>query len=476
MSHSPRIMNFQVSLCVATVLTMVSLVSVFAIRAHAQRERNPNPSNPLSNPGFETGDFTGWTVAGTSSNYGVNTEGYPIIGTDGTVVVHSGTYAGYALVDLTYDFLELSQVVSLDPGTYSVGLWAGNGSQSAFGDSIYISIDGRPIRLTSDPVIEPGYQFVGGTFLALNLNPVILFHLQGSGSGAAGLSFDDFSLTRVGVDPIRIAFPGETFTKTLGINNALMIAGYHGSGASGHPNQGFVLTFPNSFADENFPGSAQTQVAGINDATDTAGSYEDQNGIIHGFLDIGGSFSTVDFPGTTINRLLGLNDADEAAGYWQDESGAQFPYTYQNGTFTALDSSLPTHSSAQATGVNNAGAISGSYVDLNGVTHGFLSSGSTITTLDYPGATFTQALGLNNSGLVVGSYLDSAGATHGFVYSVSLQRFRSHDDRFGVGTTVTNGINDHGLSVGFLVDSHGNTYGYTNVGPTSVSFSAVPSK
>jgi hypothetical protein len=118
-----------------------------------------------------------------------------------------------------------------------------------------------------------------------------------------------------------------------------------------------VLTLPNNFMAEDFPGSAQTQVVGINNAGDTSGSYVDQAGDTHGFIEIGGTFSTVDFPGTTFNRLLGLNDANEAAGYWQDSLGNQSPYTYQSGVFTSLDAGLPPHTSAQASGVNNAGMV-----------------------------------------------------------------------------------------------------------------------
>ena len=66
--------------------------------------------------------------------------------------------------------------------------------------------------------------------------------------------------------------PGDTFTQLLGINKFGTIAGYHGSGATGHPNKGFLLTLPNKFMAYNFPGSAQTQVIGINKGVDAAGS------------------------------------------------------------------------------------------------------------------------------------------------------------------------------------------------------------
>src|SRR5258707_15713958 len=59
-----------------------------------------------------------------------------------------------------------------------------------------------------------------------------------------------------------------TFNQELGINNARVIAGYFGSGAAGHPNKGYTVVRPYNtqldFTNENFPGSVQTQVIGIN--------------------------------------------------------------------------------------------------------------------------------------------------------------------------------------------------------------------
>ena len=74
-----------------------------------------------------------------------------------------------------------------------------------------------------------------------------------------------------------IVFPGDTFTQLLGINDANVIAGYHGMDI----NKGFTLTLPSlTFTSENFPNSAQTQVTGINNAGETSGFYIDTGGSI----------------------------------------------------------------------------------------------------------------------------------------------------------------------------------------------------
>ena len=71
-----------------------------------------------------------------------------------------------------------------------------------------------------------------------------------------------------------------TFNQLLGINQSGVIAGYFGSGAQGHPNKGYLLSQPygqGDYLNENFPGSVQTQVTGLNDHGVTVGFWSDQN-------------------------------------------------------------------------------------------------------------------------------------------------------------------------------------------------------
>jgi hypothetical protein len=71
-----------------------------------------------------------------------------------------------------------------------------------------------------------------------------------------------------------------TFNQLLGINNEGLIAGYFGSGAQGHANKGYRLYLPygqGNYANENFPGSRQTQVTGLNDLGVTVGFWSTQN-------------------------------------------------------------------------------------------------------------------------------------------------------------------------------------------------------
>jgi uncharacterized membrane protein len=248
-----------------------------------------------------------------------------------------------------------------------------------------------------------------------------------------------------------VNFPTDSFTQLLGINDSGEIAGYHGSGLTGHPNRGFRLDLPSTFTPENFPGAVQTQVIGINNVFNTAGFYIDANGSNHGFLKVGSHFHSVDFPDTTsvpkVNQLLGLN-AEQSAGFYNDSASNSHGYiASRSGVFSALI--VPDATSSTATGVNEAGQVSGFYTDKAGVTHGFLLNQGKFKRLNFPGATATQAFGLNNQGQVVGSYTDSAGLIHGFIWTSGRGFEGPLDDPDGVGATMINGINDGAVIVGF---------------------------
>jgi probable HAF family extracellular repeat protein len=246
-----------------------------------------------------------------------------------------------------------------------------------------------------------------------------------------------------------VNYPGDTFTQLLGINNSLLIAGYHNVDT----NSGFTLRLPVQFTTENYPNSMMTQVIGINNSGTTDGFYVDNGGTTHGFYKTNGTNNTVDYPGTAFNQLLGQNDMGQASGYYsmsQNNSTPDTPYVYNElggGVFQVI--TIPAAAGgAQATGINNSQQICGFYIDSMGVNHGFLLNFGLLVTLDAPNSTFTQALGLNNKGQVVGTYMDQGGLTHGFVWT-SKGGFQTIDVPAGIGTTVVNGINDLGVLVGF---------------------------
>lgn len=246
----------------------------------------------------------------------------------------------------------------------------------------------------------------------------------------------------------------KTFNQLLSINDNGTIAGYFGIGtpAATHPNKGYVLHAPygqNNYTNENFPGSQQTQVTGINLSGTTCGFYADPAGDNFGFVLKNGVWTAVIDPHTTgtTNQLLGLNNNGMAVGFYTDSKGHAhgYEFNFHTDTFSAIN--IPGASSVTATGINEAGDVSGFYVNGKGSTVGFLRKGHKVISFSGPGSTNTMALGVNNSDEVVGTYAGTGTIVHGFIWSGGT--LRTLDDPHGVGTTTINGLNDKGDIVGF---------------------------
>jgi hypothetical protein len=274
-----------------------------------------------------------------------------------------------------------------------------------------------------------------------------------------------------------------TFNQLLGINNEGVIAGYFGSGAQGHPNKGYALRPPfaqSDFGNENFPGSVQTQVTGLNDRGVTVGFFSKQNTASmannnFGFYAMGGRFHEVNFPTGTpakppVDQLLGVNDLDVAVGFFTNVSGVSRGYTYNINT-RRFGRVLPPGASGSnlgasltAAGINNFGDIAGFYNKTSSTVDAFLKlhSGRFIT-IAYPGASMTQAFGVNDADEVVGAYTTgtgSAAVSHGFAW---LNGKFASVDIGGASATTINGVNDEGDLVGFYTDAKGNTDGFVAI-------------
>lgn len=75
------------------------------------------------------------------------------------------------------------------------------------------------------------------------------------------------------------------------------------------------------FSNENYPGSAQTQVTRINNGGKTVGFYITSSGETKGFQHINGVYTNSNFPGTPFNELLGQNDQGQSVGYSTNTAG-----------------------------------------------------------------------------------------------------------------------------------------------------------
>ena len=218
-----------------------------------------------------------------------------------------------------------------------------------------------------------------------------------------------------------------TFNQLLGINDFGVIAGYFGSGAAGHPNKGYQLEPGHTrYINENFPGSVQTQVTGLNNRGVTVGFWSNTNmgagmDANFGWVDVNGRFRNADFPtgdsaSPVTDQLLGVNDSDIAVGFWVDAGGNNHGYEYNinTGRFSSVVDPQNQGASLQATAINDRGHIAG-----NIGSDGFLLRHGHLTVLAVPGASATMALGVSNFDEVVGTYMVGSGSSaqmHGFTW------------------------------------------------------------
>ncbi|MBV9267038.1 MAG: hypothetical protein JO061_12785, partial [Acidobacteriaceae bacterium] len=119
--------------------------------------------------------------------------------------------------------------------------------------------------------------------------------------------------------------------------------------------------------------------------------------------------------------------------------GAAINYTY-----TTLD--YPGAQQTNATGINSAGQIVGTYVSGN-VTHGFLynpTSNPQFTTIDPPGSTGTTPSSIDDSGNVYGVF-NSTGA---FKYSIASAQYTTLASPTNLTTYYLSYVTANGIIIG----------------------------
>ena len=159
------------------------------------------------------------------------------------------------------------------------------------------------------------------------------------------------------------------------------------------------------------PGVDFLEVAASNDFGDYAGNTRGPDGKkTIGFTLIDGVFTTYDFPGSLNTYFYALDNAGKAAGHYKGPDDIYHGVILEGGELQQYD--FPGAAETNIYGLSDeTGALSGNIVDAAGVSHAF--SGDLIIT--FPGAVNTYGDFVNAAGAVVGSYVDADGMFHGFV-------------------------------------------------------------
>ncbi len=196
-----------------------------------------------------------------------------------------------------------------------------------------------------------------------------------------------------------IDVPGVDFLALTASSDFEDYAGYTRS-LDGEKDVPFTL-IDGVFTRYDFPGAKNTYFYALGNNGQAAGHYEDSDGLYHGVvLDENGELQQYDFPGAVQTFIYGISDT--------------------------------------------TGALTGNFIDASGVRRGF--SGNTI--VEVPGAAETFADFVSSTDAVIGSYVDSDGIYHGYV--------RAPDGRFIFADVLdvsnleyffAHGVNDVGVAV-----------------------------
>jgi hypothetical protein len=161
----------------------------------------------------------------------------------------------------------------------------------------------------------------------------------------------------------------------------------------------------------------------------------------------------VDLPGVTLTQALGINAEGDIVGRYQVGS-VSHGFLSSEGTLTTIDYPGGISGSTQTHGINPDGIGVGLYTDHGTIaggdafrTRAYLRDASgNFTPIDFPGAENTFAIKVSPTGEVVGCYhqqnkdfaVSGGGTMHGYVYQ------NGEYQPFSVAGTMHNGIARHG--------------------------------
>lgn len=156
-------------------------------------------------------------------------------------------------------------------------------------------------------------------------------------------------------------------------------------------------------------------------------------------------------PTLTLTSAQGINGFNTVVGVGSSPS----PKAYGQAFIRFSDGTYKVFTNFQSSVLhkrNSAGTSVGAYFNSTGGSHGWILSGSTSKTFDYPGQTNTELFGINKYGTIVGTYnqqLKSFKLKNGVLSSIHFPNST---------TTAALAISDMGVVVGRYTISGSNQY------------------
>jgi uncharacterized membrane protein len=252
-----------------------------------------------------------------------------------------------------------------------------------------------------------------------------------------------------------------------GINNHGDIVGHIGGGSSS--------SFEISGGSFELLNLTEGFAYGVNDGGDILVHNVAEN--IASFLYSNGNYTPIVFPNAAATVGNGINDHGQIVGSYYPEAGnvdVSHGFLYSGGTYTTIDVPGSIPGTTLVTGINDRGEIVGTYGMQSGgeeLEKGFLKVGDTFTTIDAPCTDFnklceTFVTGINDNGDIIGTtpipVEPNFYAERGFLYQNGAFTIFAAAGANRFDSTELTGINDADQIVGF------------NEGRVAYSFVASP--
>lgn len=258
-----------------------------------------------------------------------------------------------------------------------------------------------------------------------------------------------------------------TFPQAINMRGEIM--GYYID--SNNASHGFLRSPDGTVTSYDIAGSSSTVFSDINFHVIPVGWYvpspPSKQGAVIGFL-FGRAYIRGAKTSTTQTYPLATNRGNAPVGYWLDPASKTNPNAQCFVGLTAVTFAIPGQGAGcWARTINDNGQIAGTYLDENGITHGFLNDtqARTIISFDPDGSVYTFANAINNSSQIAGYYLDAQSATHAFIRN-SDGTFTTFDIAGATSLAAPFGfksvsINDHGQTAGVATLANGATEGWS---------------
>lgn len=243
---------------------------------------------------------------------------------------------------------------------------------------------------------------------------------------------------------------GTSATRFLAINTREFVAGEYDDSA-GHRRPFLYAARLKTFLPINLGGTFSGYVAGLSLANVIAG-YTVGTGALtnaRGLLTDNRAATLFRYPGAALcTQATAINAAGTVAGTYQSLPSATHGFMLAAGTYTSID--VPGAASTFPKTIASNGTVGGTYTDASDLSHGFIEAGGKYTALDDPNGVATSVTAISPNGQVFGNYLDLAHNSHGFIYRAGS--FAAADFPSAVSTKITS-ANALGSFAGYWVDS-----------------------